>query len=111
MIRQRLDGSILPALGHLRLEQVDRGTIQRAVTAWASQSAATTTRQSYKYTSAIFRHAVVVSHTPRTSERASRRVTSTRPGTHEVASVSMTSTPERDHSMRARTGRGGCSRR
>ena len=66
VIRQRLDGSILPALGHLRLEQVDRGTIQRAVTAWASQSAATTTRQSYKYTSAIFRHAVDERRIPRT---------------------------------------------
>jgi len=66
VIRQRLDGSILPTLGHLRLEQVDRCTIQRAVTTWASQTAASTTRQSYKYTSAIFRHAVDERRIPRT---------------------------------------------
>lgn len=66
VIRQRLDGSILPALGHLRLEQIDRAAIQRAVTVWATESAATTTRQSYKYASAIFRHAVDERRIPRT---------------------------------------------
>lgn len=66
VIRYRLDRSILPTLGHLRLEQVDRGTIQRAVTAWAAETAPSTTRQSYKYTSGIFRHAVEERRIPRT---------------------------------------------
>ncbi|OJX98424.1 MAG: hypothetical protein BGO96_04490 [Micrococcales bacterium 73-15] len=57
-MRARLDVTILPTLGGLRWDQVDRTVIQNAVVEWSSQWAASTTRTAYTVTAAICRLAV-----------------------------------------------------
>ena len=57
-IRIRLDRTILPTLGDQRIDQVTRATIQAAIREWSTTLAPSTVAVAYKYTAAIFRHAV-----------------------------------------------------
>lgn len=57
-IDRRLRLTILPALGHLPLEDIDRSTVQAAVTSWSKTYAPTTVQLAYVYTAGIFKTAV-----------------------------------------------------
>jgi len=52
-IRRRLDRTLLPVLGELRLSQPDRSAVQGAVTAWSKSSAPGTVRLTYVYLAGI----------------------------------------------------------
>ncbi|MGN8245273.1 tyrosine-type recombinase/integrase [Cellulomonas soli] len=53
VIRRRLDLTILPSLGGVRLSRLDRATVQSAVTSWSSELAASTVRVAYVYLAGI----------------------------------------------------------
>lgn len=53
VVRRRLDRTILPALGPVRLADLDRSTVQAAVTAWSSELAGSTVRVAYVYLAGI----------------------------------------------------------
>lgn len=58
LYRAHLDGHILPALGHRRLEEISRPMVQALVKTWAETSAAATTHGRYHTLAIVLRAAV-----------------------------------------------------
>lgn len=57
-VRNRLDKTILPTLGHVRLAHLDRETVQLAVKQWTESLAPATVRVAYTYLAGILTTAV-----------------------------------------------------
>lgn len=59
-IRYKVNGQILPELGHLRLDRVTRADVQDAVAAWQAKGLAPATiTQAYRYLAGMMREAVL----------------------------------------------------
>ena len=57
-VERRLRKTILPSLGHIPLAEIDRATVQAAVTSWSVDYAPTTVQLTYTYLAGIFKMAV-----------------------------------------------------